>query len=171
MKVNNAVLVGLFAASSIILGIMENFIPMPVPAIRLGLSNLPIMIMLYLANVRMAFSVMLLKSFLVPIFAGNFLFKLSLGLPSTVAAFIVMLLIFKLLKDRTTALSLGVAGAFTHMFVQLSVASTLYINGLIYTKIAGILLLISIASGVLTGILTDKLVNNKSVKILFDIKN
>ncbi len=167
---NNAVLIGLFASFSIVLGIMENFIPMPIPAVRLGLSNLPIMIMLYLMNARSAFAVTLLKSFLVPIFAGNFFFKLSLGLPSTLAAFVVMFLVYKFMKDKVTPISLGVLGAFTHMAVQLSVASALYIKGLLYTEITGVLLLISIASGVLTGVLTYKLVENKNIVQLFKRK-
>ena len=49
MKINIYILTGLMASCSIILGVIENFIPTPVPAIRLGLANVPIIIMLYLA--------------------------------------------------------------------------------------------------------------------------
>ena len=48
MKINIYILTGLMASFSIVLGVVENFIPSPVPAIRLGLSNIPIIIMLCL---------------------------------------------------------------------------------------------------------------------------
>ena len=54
MKINIYILTGLMASCSIILGVIENFIPTPVPAIRLGLANVPIIIMLYLAGSKYA---------------------------------------------------------------------------------------------------------------------
>lgn len=167
MKLNNAVLVGLLAALGVVLGVVENFIPMPIPAVRLGLSNIPIMMMLYLSSYRSAFAVLILKSFLVPIFSGNLIFKLSLGLPSSLAAFIGMALVYRFLNGRATPISVGVTGAFLHMFVQLSVASQLYIKGLMGTSIVGVLLLIATVTGILTGLLTDRVVNRPSVRRLF----
>ena len=169
MKINGAVLTGLFAAVSIVLGIAENFIPMPLPAIRLGLSNVPVMMMLYLSSARSAFAVLLLKSFLVPVFSGNMIFKLSLGLPSGLAAFVAMLAVLKLAKNKVSPISVGVTGAFAHMFIQLAVASSLYIKGLLATNITGIFLLIATITGVLTGVLTDRVINRQSVKAMFGV--
>ena len=64
MKINIYILTGLMASCSIILGVIENFIPTPVPAIRLGLANVPIIIMLYLAGSKYAFQVSFLKALL-----------------------------------------------------------------------------------------------------------
>ncbi len=167
MKINSAVLTGLLAAVSVVLGVVENFIPMPLPAIRLGLSNIPVMMTLYLSSARSAFAVLILKSFLVPVFSGNMIFKLSLGFPSGLAAFIAMYGVFRLAGNRVSPVSVGVAGAFAHMFVQLAVAGELYIKGLLSTNISGVLLLIATVTGVLTGILTDRIVNRPSVKAVF----
>lgn len=160
MKINKAVLVGLMGAVSVVLGVAENFIPMPVPAIRLGLANIPVMMMMYLSSMRTAFGLLLLKSFLVPVFSGNLFFKMSLGLPSSLAAFIAMFVVIKFLPKYSSPISVGVAGAFTHMFVQILVAGSLYINWLWSANyLVGIMLLVATVSGVLTGILTDRIVN------------
>lgn len=168
MKINNAVFIGLMGAISVVLGVAENFIPMPIPAIRLGLANVPIMMMMYLSSMRAAFGLLLLKSFLVPIFAGNLFFKLSLGLPSSLAAFVAMFIVIKFLPKYSTPISAGVAGAFTHMFVQILVASQLYI-GWLWTAsyLVGVMLLIATVSGVLTGILTDRIISRPALSGLF----
>lgn len=149
------------------LGIFENFIPLPIPAVRIGLANMPIMVMLYLAPIRYAVVLMLLKSFLVPIFSGNFIFKLSLGFPSTAIAFIFMVLMMKLMRDRVSAVSVGVVGAFTHMFTQLVIADAIYVKGILSTSMVGVLLLISVVTGVITGLITLKLIGNRNMVTMF----
>lgn len=169
MKINNAVFIGLMGAVSVVLGVAENFIPMPIPAIRLGLANVPIMMMMYLSSMRAAFGLLLLKSFLVPIFSGNLFFKLSLGLPSSLAAFAAMFIIIKFLPKYSTPISAGVAGAFTHMFVQILVAGKLYIGWLWSASyLVGVMLLVATVSGILTGILTDRIITRPTVAGLFN---
>ena len=107
------------ASCSIILGVIENFIPTPVPAIRLGLANVPIIIMLYLAGSKYAFQVSFLKALIVPVLSANIIFKMS-------------------------------------------------VKGLIYTNIAGILLLSAVITGILMGIIAYKIVNHKQIKSMFE---
>ena len=90
MKINIYILTGLMASISIILGVIENFIPSPVPAIRLGLSNVPILIMIYLAGANYALLLALLKAFIVPIFSANIVFKFSLSVPATLISFSIV---------------------------------------------------------------------------------
>lgn len=163
MKINTAVLVGLMASFSIVLGVVENFIPSPFPAIRLGLSNIPILVMIYLSSPVYALEVALLKSVIVPIFSGNFIVRLSLSLPATLCALIAMYLMYKIFKNKVSPLSVSVTGAVVHMFVQLIIMSIFYIKGLIYTQLAGILLFASIITGILMGIISYKIINNKEV--------
>lgn len=171
MRINNAVLIGLMGAVSVVLGVAENFIPLPIPAIRLGLANVPVMLTMYLSSMRSAFALLLLKSFLVPIFSGNLFFKLSLGLPSSLAAFATMFAVIKFLPKYSTPVSAGVSGAFTHMLVQIIVASKLYIGWLLSaSSVVGVLLIISLVTGILTGILTDRIINRPFIKELFPNK-
>lgn len=163
MKINAAVLVGLMAAFSIVLGVIENFIPSPFPAIRLGISNIPILVMIYLSSPIYALEVALLKAVLVPVFSGNFLVRLSLSLPATLCALLAMYIVYKFLRKWVSPLSVSVIGAVTHMIVQLSIMSLFYIKGLIYTQLTGILLFASVITGVLMGIISYKIITSKEV--------
>lgn len=167
MKISRSVFVGLLAALSVVLAAVENCIPMPVPAVRLGLSNIPIMAALYLTNVKTAFAVLMLKVFLVPIFSGNFIFRLSIGLPSGMIAFIAMFLTMRIMGKKVSAISVSTVGAFFHMLIQLVVADILYIKGIFYSNITGVLLLIATVSGVITGLITIKITEHPSIKRIF----
>ncbi len=167
MKINMYILTGLMASFSIVLGVIENFIPTPVPAIRLGLSNVPILIMLYVASTKYAFLTSVLKSLIVPIFSANIIFKFSLGFPATMTAFIFMTIFYKLFKNRLSIVTISVIGAVSHIVVQMAVVSLFYIKGLIYTNIAGILLLSAVISGTLMGIISYKVVTNRQILNMF----
>jgi len=156
-----AVIVGLFGSISVVLGILESFFPLPIPIVRLGLANIPIMVLLYLTSVRYAFLVMTIKTILVPLFSGSFIFKISLGLPSTALAFIVMVFMLRIFKDRVTAISVGVVGSFVHMIIQLLIADYFYIDNLFSTRLTGVLLCVSTLSGILTGIITELIVSKR----------
>lgn len=163
MKINLYILTGLMASISIILGVVENFIPTPVPAIRLGLSNIPILIMLYLTYTRFAFLNAAIKSLVVPIFSGNIIFKFSLGFPATMVSFCFMAIFYKFFRNRLSVITISVIGAVSHMVTQIIIVSIFYIPNLIYTSLVGILLLSAIITGVLMGIISYKIINHKEI--------
>lgn len=168
MKINIYILTGLMASCSIILGVIENFIPTPVPAIRLGLSNVPILIMIYLAGSKYAFQVSFLKSLIVPVLSANIIFKMSLSVPATFISFAAMAVIYHYFKNKLSIVTISVVGAVFHMATQLAVVSIFYVKGLIYTNIAGVLLLSATITGVLMGIIAYKIVNHKQIKSMFE---
>lgn len=167
MKVNMYIFTGLMASISIILGVIENFIPTPFPAIRLGLSNVPILIMLYLAGANYAFLLAVLKSLIVPVFSANIIFKFSLSVPATMASFLAMFLVKKIFKERLSVVTVSVIGAAAHMITQVMIVSISYIKGLIYTNMAGILLLSAVITGILMGIIAYKIINHRQIKEMF----
>lgn len=169
MKINNAVLIGVLSSGSIILAVVENFIPMPLPAVRLGLSNIPILVGFYISSTKIVFYVLVLKVLLVPIFMGNMLFRLSLTIPAGISAFLGMYIMIKILKDRVSPVSVGVVGAYCHMLMQLVVLNAFYIKGIIYTSLTGILMVTSVATGVFTGLITLKFLNHYQVKKIFKL--
>jgi heptaprenyl diphosphate synthase len=146
--------IGLFGAIAVTFGVLENFLPTPLPGIRLGLANIPIMIMFYIGGVAPAFTVMLLKMTLVPILSGNIIFKLTLAVPSGTVAFLGMAVCFLMLTKYTTTITMGVIGAALHMLTQLWIINTLYIRGIFYTSIVGWYMLAALGTGILTGIIT-----------------
>lgn len=168
MKINIYILTGLMASCSIIFGVIENFIPTPVPAIRLGLSNVPILIMIYLAGSKYAFQVSFLKALIVPVLSANIIFKMSLSVPATFISFAAMAVIYHYFKNKLSIVTISVIGAVFHMATQLAVVSIFYVKGLIYTNIAGVLLLSATITGVLMGIIAYKIVNHKQIKSMFE---
>lgn len=168
MKININILTGLMASCSIIVGVIENFIPTPVPAIRLGLSNVPILIMIYLAGSKYAFQVSFLKALIVPVLSANIIFKMSLSVPATFISFAAMAVTYHYFKNKLSIVTISVIGAVFHMATQLVVVSIFYVKGLIYTNIAGILLLSATITGVLMGMIAYKIVNHKQIKAMFE---
>lgn len=167
MKINIYILTGLMASISIILGVIENFIPSPVPAIRLGLSNVPVLIMIYLAGANYALLLALLKAFIVPIFSANIVFKFSLSVPATLISFLFMYITYKLFKNRLSVVSISVIGAVAHMTTQIVIVSIFYIKGLLYTNYTGILLLSAVITGVLMGIISYRIINHRQIGEMF----
>ncbi len=168
MKINIYILTGLMASCSIILGVIENFIPTPVPAIRLGLSNVPVLIMIYLAGSKYAFQVSFLKALIVPVLSANIIFKMSLSVPAAFISFAAMAVTYHYFKNKLSIVTISVIGAVFHMTAQLAVVSIFYVKGLIYTNIAGILLFSATITGVLMGIIAYKIVNHKQIKVMFE---
>lgn len=148
-------LIGLFGAVSVVLGIIENFLPMPLPGIRLGLANLGVMLMLYIGGAVPALIVMVLKIALVPLLSGNLIFRMSLSLPSGMAAYIGMFLCALLLSRMVSPVTTGVVGAMLHMITQLFVIDRLYIRGIFSSSLVGWFLLAAVLTGVLTGMITS----------------
>ena len=159
-------LVGLLGATSVVLGILENFLPIPFPGVRLGLANLGPMIMLYTGGVRYAFAVMILKTILVPVFSGNPIFRLTLSVPSGLAAFLGMLISVYVLR-KASAVSSGVLAATCHMLTQLWIIDKLYIRGIFDTAFLGWFMLVAAVTGLITGLITNLAVNRFFADNLF----
>ncbi|MGA1862172.1 Gx transporter family protein [Deferribacter thermophilus] len=153
---NKISLIALFASISIVLGFFENLFPIPIPGVKLGLSNIGIMLAIYLLSFREAIIIGFLKSIIIPIVSGNFLLKMSIGLPSTIIATIVMYFYSYLTKKFATPVSTGAIGAFFHIASQFIIIKHLFIKNLAFFKIFPYFSLLSITTGILTGIITYK---------------
>lgn len=151
---------GLFAALTVSLGVFETFIAMPVPGVRLGLSNIGIMLCLYLLDLPAAFYVALAKSILVPLLTGNLLVKMSISLPSTIAATLVMAIYIFITSKHTTAVSAGSLGGFIHIAVQFFVVKNLYIKTDAIYNLLPYFTFVSVLTGAVTGYITLLVLKN-----------
>lgn len=151
-------LIAILTAISIVLGFFENFFPIPIPGVKLGLSNLGIMISLYLLNFKYTLLIALLKSILIPIITGNLIVKITIGLPATLLAFLGMFVYSKLTKHLSSPISTGALGAFIHISSQFIIIKHLFIKNLAFFKIFPYFSIISIFTGILTGLITYKVI-------------
>lgn len=121
-------LIGVFTALSIVFGIVENFISLPLPGLRIGFANIGIMLAITMLDPKAAFAVAFLKAIIVPLVTGNFIVKVSIGLPATLASTFLMLTYYKLCAKFVSPISIGALGGLTHITVQFLMVNSLYIK-------------------------------------------
>ena len=152
-------LIGLLSAFSVVAGYLENFVPLPIPGMKLGFANIGILVSIYLLDNKSTILIAILKSILTSIIAGNFLFKLTIGFPATLAATIVMIIYKSLTHKFSSAISTGALGAFIHINVQFIMIKTIYIKSLAIYKILPYFSILSVISGIIVGYISIALIN------------
>ncbi|PLX69902.1 MAG: heptaprenyl diphosphate synthase [Denitrovibrio sp.] len=153
-------LTGLFAALTVSLGVFETFIALPVPGVRIGLSNVGIMLCLYIIDLPAAIYVAIAKSILVPLLTGNLIVKMSISLPATLAATLAMALFIFITIKHTSPLSAGSVGGFVHIIVQFFVVKNLYIKSDAIYNLLPYFTLFSVLTGAITGYITLLILRN-----------
>jgi len=113
----------LFAALCIFLSTVEYLIPKPIPFLRLGLANLPILLSLTFFSLPSVISLIVLKVLGQGLINGTlfsyiFLFSLS----GSVASGLIMMVAYRLLKRWISLIGVSVLGALASNLVQLLVA-------------------------------------------------
>lgn len=152
-------LVGILAGMSVVLGYMENFIPTPVPFIRIGLANIPILIAVVMLDSKTAMSIAVLKSIILPIVSGNFFIKIIIGLPSSVVSTAGMILIFYFLKKYVSAVSVGAVGGYIHIMLQIVLIKFFFIKYLDIYSVLPYFSIFGTLTGIFTGLLTNYITN------------
>ena len=116
-------LLGLLFALAIVLSVLESLLPnpMPVPGIRLGLSNIVVMFALLNLRKRDALLIVLLKAAFVLMTRGTVAGLLSLS--GGLLALGIMTLILLLSREKATYLLISISGAVFHNIGQITAAS------------------------------------------------
>ena len=149
------VLLGLLGAVAMALSYIEFLLPsglIPLPGVRLGLSNIAVILAFALISRGAGLAVMILKLLMSLMLFGNPMsFAFSLG--GSAAAYLCLLLL-TLLKDKISFIGVSAASAAAHSIGQIAVAAILTGS----SAVAGYLppmLLFSIPTGVITGIVMN----------------
>ena len=158
MKTKRIVTLSIFLSISIVLSIVESFLPViPVYGAKLGLANVMTLVVLYLYGEKDAFVIVILRVILVGFLRGSLGspgFFLSLG--GGLSAYLMMLLFFKL--KVFNIISVSVMGSLGHSVGQIVIAIImLSTNQLIYWF--PILFLIAIPTGIFTGSVARKFID------------
>ena len=120
-KAKKIALYGVMAAAALILSYVESLIPafFAVPGMKLGLTNIVVLVMLYLISARSALLVNIVRIILVSILFGNiasFAYSIAGGLLS----FLVMYLLKK--SGRVSIVAVSIAGGAAHNAGQILTA-------------------------------------------------
>ena len=148
--------IGLFLAVALICSYIETLIPFSfgIPGVKLGLTNIVIVLMLYTVGAKESLLVSVLRIVLVGFLFGN-LFSILYSLAGGLFSFVVMALLKR--TDRLGCVSVSVAGGISHNIGQLFVAAIIVNNFNIMFYIP-VLLIAGLLTGFVIGILAQELI-------------
>ncbi len=154
--------IGILSAIAIILGYLEQMIPMPIafPGVKLGISNICVLLSLYLFTPTYAFFIMIIKSIVCTLlFYGpeGLIFSLSGALLS----FTAMTLIKKI--KCFSEVGVSVAGAIFHNLGQM-LAFYFVLGSFSVFYYMGILGVFGVITGIITGIISKIVINRLNLK-------
>ncbi|NLY20797.1 MAG: Gx transporter family protein [Tissierellia bacterium] len=145
------VFIALLVALGSTIGLLESIIPIPIPlpGVRLGLSNIVVLTTIIVFGFKEGIAVSLLKSVILMFLTGS----VSSFLYSFVGAFlssIAMVIAYKYFSNIFSLIGVSLWGAIFHNIGQVSVAAFIVQNVMIFTYLP-FLLLIGIFTGVFVG--------------------
>ncbi|MDD3269282.1 MAG: Gx transporter family protein [Syntrophomonadaceae bacterium] len=158
--------IAVLVALAIVLHLFEALIPIPfpIPGVKLGLANIVTLLALVLFDSKTAFLIVILRTVLGSLLSGTLLnIAFFLSFSGAIAATCLMALLLQLapaasFKFRFSLLGISVAGAAAHNLGQLAMAALLIKHTGIFYYLP-IMLLSSVPTGFLTGLLLRELLN------------
>ncbi|MDD4564145.1 MAG: Gx transporter family protein [Eubacteriales bacterium] len=152
-KTQIMVLTSMVFAAALVLAIVENIlppVPIPVPGVKFGLSNIAVMFALFFLGKKQAYTIGILKAFFVFITRGAIAGLLSLA--GGMLSITVMILLMIIFKDKITYMVLSIFGAVSHNVGQFFVITIIY-AGMNMWAYFPVLLVSGLAAGIVTSTL------------------
>lgn len=149
-------LLGMLLALALILSYVESLIPFyfGVPGIKLGLTNIVVLMALYLLGGKEAFCISVMRILLAGFLYGN-LFSIAYSLAGGTLSFLIMLLLKKYLK--LNLISVSIAGGIFHNLGQLVMAAILVENYYVFYYMT-VLFIAGTITGLLIGIVSREVI-------------
>lgn len=147
---------GVFLALALVCSYVESLIPISfgIPGVKLGLTNIVVILMLYTIGSKDAILISVLRIILAGFMFGN-AFSIIYSLAGGILSFVVMLLLKK--TGKLKILSISTAGGISHNVGQLIVAALVVENYNILFYVP-VLIVSGIITGFLIGLLAGEIV-------------
>lgn len=164
MSVRRIALLGILTAATIVIAILESFIPsIGIPGVKLGLANIMILVILYELGIVDAIMVNLLRVIVVGLVRGN-IFSMGFLMSITGAIFSLgIMILFYLVVRKFTVVGVSVIGSIFHVGGQVIIAmiflGSAYV--VLYLPIIGIS---AIITGVFVGIVAQLIIKTGIVR-------
>ena len=143
---------GLMTAVCLILGYLEHLLPLsliiPLPGIKLGLSNIALLVVLLMYGPAYAYGVTALKCGLSALLFGS-VTSLAFSLTGGLLAMTAMWLLTLAFKEKLSVFGVSVAGAVMHNVGQLSAASVIMGSAAVFSYLP-----LLATAGTVTGLVT-----------------
>lgn len=147
---------GVFLALALVCSYVESLIPISfgIPGVKLGLTNIVVILMLYTIGAKDAILISVLRIILAGFMFGN-AFSIIYSLAGGILSFVVMLLLKN--TGKLKILSISTAGGISHNVGQLIVAALVVENYNILFYVP-VLIVAGIITGFLIGLLAGEIV-------------
>ncbi len=156
MKTKKVAYLGVFLALALILSYVESLIPFyfGIPGVKLGLTNLVVVVMLYCTGTKEAFGISMMRIVLAGFLFGN-MFSILYSLAGGILSFLIMYLLKKI--GKLNVVSVSVAGGISHNIGQLVVAAVVVETYNIFYYMP-VLMIAGVLTGFLIGILGQEFI-------------
>jgi len=155
-------LIALLGAISLFFAAIEFLFPKPLPFMRLGLANIPILLALELLTFPELLLLALLKVVGQAIINGTLASYVSLfSLVGTIGSLLIMVLLHRLLKQHISLVGISMAGSLTSNLVQMLLSVT-FIFGRSSLMIMPVFLTVGTISGLIMGLLALRFAEKSS---------
>ena len=150
MKTKDITIIGILTAMSVVIAIIESYFTFAfdfIPGLKLGLANIVIIFALYKYNFKTALIISLVRTG----FGFNFFFSLSGAIFSIIAMTLAR-------KTKLSIIGISVIGSISHSIGQVLIGMFLLNNSNVIYYLP-YLLLFSIPTGIIIGIVAKKLLD------------
>lgn len=153
---NKVAYLGVFLALALICSYVESLIPFyfGIPGVKLGLTNIVVVLMLYCVGTREALTISVLRIVLAGFMFGN-MFSILYSLAGGLLSFLVMYLLKR--TKKFGVLPISISGGMFHNVGQLVVAAIVVENYHIFYYMP-ILIVAGIVTGLLIGIAAQEMI-------------
>lgn len=147
---------GVFLALALICSYVESLIPFyfGIPGVKLGLTNIIVVLMLYMAGTKEAFTISVLRILLAGFLFGN-MFSILYSLSGGILSFLIMYLLKR--TGKFGVLPISISGGIFHNVGQLLMAAFVVENYNLFYYMP-ILLVAGIITGALIGAATQEMI-------------
>ncbi len=147
------VTLALLTAISVTAYALESWMPKPLPFLRLGLANIPVVLLLYTRNYRESILVGLMKVVLGSALSGMILSPTTLISFGATCCSMLMMLLLIALPLKFSLIGISVGGAVASNVAQLLVVRVVIFNENGIFRLTPLLILLGIGTGIVTGYL------------------
>lgn len=146
----------MFLAAALICSYIESLIPINfgIPGIKLGLTNIIVLLMLYLTGAKEAFTISMLRILLSGFLFGN-AFSIVYSLAGGILSFAAMVLLKRI--NKLSVVTVSVIGGICHNIGQILFAAVL-VNNINIMYYVPVLIVSGAVTGFLIGILSQEII-------------
>jgi heptaprenyl diphosphate synthase len=151
-------LVALFSACALFLSTIEYMIPKPIPFMRLGLANIPLIIALGIFSNREYFLLLVLKVLGQGLISGTiFSYIILFSLAGSISSALIMLAIYTVFKDKVSRVGISIGGALGSTMSQLLISRLILFKEATYV-IAPLFLFSGLISSIILGLFAQRFI-------------